>query len=131
MGGYTVPAGAMVAPCIHLVHRREDVYPYPRRFMPERFIERPAGTYTWIPFGGGVRRCLAASFALLEMKRVVAAVLEEVELEPVESRSEPVRKSAISYSPGRRGLVRITRRRTGTTRPATPTGRGRETAAAA
>ena len=131
LGGYTVPAGAMVAPCIHLVHRREDIYPYPRRFMPERWLERPTGTYTWIPFGGGVRRCLAASFALLEMKRVVAAVLEEVELEPVQSRSEPVCKSAISYSPGRRGLVRITRRcRDGATL-ATPTDYGRETAAAA
>jgi cytochrome P450 len=99
--------------------------------MPERFIERPAGTYTWIPFGGGVRRCLAASFALLEMKRVVAAVLEEVEMQPVQSRSEQVRKSAISYSPGRRGLVQITRRRNDDMRPATPTGYGRETAAAA
>ncbi len=131
LGGYTVPAGAMVAPCIHLVHRREDLYPHPRRFMPERWLERPAGTYTWIPFGGGVRRCLAASFALLEMKRVVAAVLEEVEMEPVQSRSEQVTKSAISYSPGRRGLVRITRRRRAGATPATPTGYGRETAAAA
>jgi cytochrome P450 family 135 len=131
LGSYAIPAGAMVAPCIHLVHRREEVYPYPRRFMPERFIEQPAGTYTWIPFGGGVRRCLAASFALLEMKRVVAAVLEEVEMTPVQSRSEQVRKSAISYSPGRRGLVQITRRRTGGTRQATPTGSRRETAAAA
>ena len=131
LGSYTVPAGAMVAPCIHLVHRREDLYPHPRRFMPERFLERPAGTYTWIPFGGGVRRCLAASFALLEMKRVVATVLEEVELEPVQSRSEPVRKSAISYSPGRRGLVQITRRRTGTGGPARIDGYGRETAATA
>jgi cytochrome P450 family 135 len=131
LGGYTVPAGAMVAPCIHLVHRREDVYPHPRRFMPERWLGRPAGTYTWIPFGGGVRRCLAASFALLEMKRVVAAVLAEVEMEPVQSRSEQVCKSAISYSPGRRGLVRITRRRGDGATPRTPTGYGREAAAAA
>jgi cytochrome P450 len=131
LGGYTVPAGAMVAPCIHLVHRREDVYPYPRRFIPERWLGCPAGTYTWIPFGGGVRRCLAASFALMEMKRVVAAVLEEVEMEPVQSRSEQVTKSAISYSPGRRGLVRITRRRSDGATPRTPTGYGREAAAAA
>jgi cytochrome P450 len=131
LGGYTVPAGAMVAPCIHLVHRREEIYPHPRRFMPERWLDRPTGTYTWIPFGGGVRRCLAASFALLEMKRVVAAVLEEVELEPVQSRSEQVTKSAISYSPGRRGLVRITRRLRDDATPAKPTGYGRETAAAA
>lgn len=105
LGGYEVPAGAMVAPCIHLVHRREDVYPHPRRFMPERFLERPPGTYTWIPFGGGVRRCLAASWALLEMQRVTRTVLEEVELAPAQSSSEHVAKSAISYSPGRRGLV--------------------------
>ncbi len=105
LGGYTVPAGTMVAPCIHLVHRREDVYPRPRSFLPERFLQRPAGTYTWIPFGGGARRCLAASFALFEMKRVTTAVLEEVELRAVQSRSEQVKKSAISYSPGRRGLV--------------------------
>ena len=131
LGGYTVAAGAMVAPCIHLIHRREDVYPHPRRFMPERWLGRPAGTYTWIPFGGGVRRCLAASFALLEMKRVVAAVLEEVEMEAVQARSEQVTKSAISYSPGRRGLVRITQRRRNATGPATPTGYGQETAAAA
>jgi cytochrome P450 family 135 len=131
LGSYTVPAGAMVAPCIHLVHRREDLYPHPRRFMPERWLGRPAGTYTWIPFGGGVRRCLAASFALLEMKRVVAAVLEEVEMETVQARSEQVTKSAISYSPGRRGLVRITARRHDATEPATPTGYGQETATAA
>jgi cytochrome P450 len=131
LGGYTVPAGTMVAPCIHLVHRREDIYPHPRRFMPERWLGHPAGTYTWIPFGGGVRRCLAASFALLEMKRVVAAVLEEVEMEAVQSRSEPVTKSAISYSPGRRGLVQITRRRGDGTAPTRLTGDGQATAAAA
>ncbi|HEY2283952.1 MAG TPA: cytochrome P450 [Solirubrobacteraceae bacterium] len=131
LGGYTVPAGAMVAPCIHLVHRREDVYLHPRRFMPERWLDSPAGTYTWIPFGGGVRRCLAASFALLEMKRVVAAVLEEVEMEAVQARSEQVTKSAISYSPGRRGLVRIVGRRRDGVGPAKPAGYGRERAAAA
>lgn len=131
LGGYTVGAGVMVAPCIHLVHRREEIYPHPRRFMPERWLGRPAGTYTWIPFGGGVRRCLAASFALLEMKRVVAAVLEEVEMEAVQARSEQVTKSAISYSPGRRGLVRITARRSESTGQAGPTNYGRQTAAAA
>ena len=113
LGGYTVPAGTMVAPCIHLVHRREDVYPRPRSFMPERFLQRPAGTYTWIPFGGGARRCLAASFALLEMKRVTTAVLEEVQLRAAQSPSEQVKKSAISYSPGHRGLVIVTGRASG------------------
>ena len=112
LGGYTIGAGTMVAPCIHLIHRRADIYPNPRSFVPERFLNQMPGTYTWIPFGGGARRCLAASFALLEMKRVVHTVLSEVELRPVESRSEQVTKSAISYSPGRRGLVLLTRRMT-------------------
>ena len=78
-----------------------------------------------------MRRCLAASFALLEMKRVVAAVLEEVEMEAVQARSEQVTKSAISYSPGRRGLVRITARRGAAGGRVEPTSHGRQTAAAA
>ena len=61
------------------MHTREDVYPDPFAFRPERFLEKPAGTYTWIPFGGGVRRCLGASFALFEMKAVLRAVAEAVE----------------------------------------------------
>ena len=68
IGGVELPAGVNVAPCIYLIHRRPDVYPDPYAFRPERFLEQPAGTYTWIPFGGGVRRCLGASFALFEMR---------------------------------------------------------------
>ncbi len=60
---------------------------------------------TWIPFGGGARRCLAASYAEQEMKRVLRTVLEEVELEPVESRSERVTRGAIAFSPAQHGLV--------------------------
>ncbi len=99
LGGHLVPAGATVAPCIYLMHHREDVYPEPDRFLPERFLDRPPGTYTWIPFGGGVRRCAAASFALLEMKRVIQTVLREVELQPVRARPEKVVRSSIAYAP--------------------------------
>jgi cytochrome P450 len=105
LGGYTIPAGATVAPSVHLVHRREDVYPQPLRFMPERFLAGQPGTYTWIPFGGGVRRCLAASYAQLLMKCVIRTVLSEVELRPVERRSERPRRSAITFVPHRHGLV--------------------------
>jgi cytochrome P450 len=75
LGGYTILSGSTVAPCVHLVHRRPGVYPEPLRVRPERFLERPAGTYTWIPFGGGVRRCLAASYAQLLMKQVIGTVV--------------------------------------------------------
>jgi len=105
LGGYDLPAGTTVAPCIHVIHRSEEIYPQAKRFLPERFIDRQPGTYTWIPFGGGTRRCLAASYAELEMKRVLRTVFNEVDLRPVETRSERMRKSAISFSPDRRGLV--------------------------
>ena len=105
LGGYDLPAGTTVAPCVYLIHRDEKTYPHPRAFLPERFLERPPGTYTWIPFGGGVRRCLAASYAEQEMKRVLRTVLSEVELRPADDRSERVSRAAISFSPNKRGLV--------------------------
>lgn len=105
LGGYRLPAGTTVAPCVYLIHRDERFYPRPRSFVPERFLERPPGTYTWIPFGGGVRRCLAASFAELEMKRVLRTVLSEVELRPVGGDSERATRSAISFSPDKRTRV--------------------------
>jgi cytochrome P450 len=110
LGGYAIPAGTTVAPCVHLVHRREDVYPEPLRFMPERFLEQPAGTYTWIPFGGGVRRCLAAGYAQLLMKQVISTVVSDVDLRPVDPRSELPRKSAIAFVPHRHAQVIATRR---------------------
>ncbi len=110
-GGYTIPAGAAVVPCIYLVHRREDLYPQPRAFLPERFLERPAGTYTWIPFGGGVRRCLGASFALFEMKKVLETVLGEVELGAVGADSERVVRRAITLAPERQAQVEVVARR--------------------
>lgn len=120
LGGYDLPAGTVVAPCVHLIHRDPEHYEDPARFRPERFLGRTPGTYAWIPFGGGVRRCLAASYAEMEMKRVIATVLSEVDLRPAESSPEPIRKSAISFSPGRRGLVVAeprSRRRAGAAEP--------------
>jgi cytochrome P450 len=105
LGGYDLPAGTTVAPCIHLVHRDERHYPEAHRFLPERFVGKQPGTYTWIPFGGGVRRCLAASYAEMEMKRVLRIVLETTHLRAVESGAERARKSAISFSPDQKGLV--------------------------
>lgn len=105
LGGYDLPGGTLVAPCVYLVHNSAEIYDDPESFVPERFLERRAAVPTWIPFGGGARRCLAASYAEQEMKRVVRTVLEEVELTPVESRSERVSRAAIAFSPAQHGLV--------------------------
>jgi cytochrome P450 len=103
--GYTIPAGAIAAPCVYLTHLREDLYERPRSFEPERFLDGPAGTYTWIPFGGGARRCVAASFAPLEMRRVIQAVLQEVELKPAAARSEAATRSSVSFAPSAGAMV--------------------------
>ncbi len=105
LGGRELPAGTTVAPCIQLLHRDLRNYERPLAFEPERFLGRAPNTYTWIPFGGGVRRCLAASFAEMEMKSVLAAVLSTVELRAAGDRAERARKSAISFSPDQSGLV--------------------------
>jgi cytochrome P450 len=113
VGEYSLPAGTIAAPCVFLMHRRADVYPEPRSFRPERFLDGAPGTYTWIPFGGGVRRCVAAGFAQLEMKRVIQTVLREVELRPAESRSEGAARSSVSFVPdgGARVIATRTSRR--------------------
>jgi cytochrome P450 len=105
LGGYELPAETLIAPCVYLIHHRADVYENPGEFVPERFLSQRAAVPTWIPFGGGARRCLAASYAEQEMKRVLRTVLEEVDLEPVESRSERVTRGAIAFSPAQHGLV--------------------------
>lgn len=111
LGGYTIPADTIVAPCVYLMHLRRDLYPNPLEFLPERFLGEAAGTYTWIPFGGGVRRCVAASFAPLEMRRVIRTVIREVELRPAISGSESPTRSSVSFAPGAGALVIATRRR--------------------
>jgi cytochrome P450 len=105
LGGYDLPAGTLIAPCVYLIHHRADVYEDPGEFRPERFLTQRAAVPTWIPFGGGARRCLAASYAEQEMKRVLRTVLEEVELQPVESSGEGIARAAISFSPAEHGLV--------------------------
>jgi cytochrome P450 len=82
IGGVSLPAGVVAAPCIHLAHRRPDVWPEPDRFEPERFLGRSPSPYTFLPFGGGVRRCLGMAFALYEMKAVLAQMAARVELRP-------------------------------------------------
>ena len=107
IGGWELPAGVTVSPSIYLVHRRADIYPDPERFIPERFIDTPPGTYTWIPFGGGVRRCLGASFAQFEMRVVLAELVQRRQLAPARTESEQVKRRAITETPRRNTEVII------------------------
>jgi cytochrome P450 len=104
VGPWTVPPGALVAPCIYLAHHREESYPDPVAFRPERFLGRAPDTYAWLPFGGGVRRCLGASFAQLEMVEVLRAVAATVDLRPTGD-PEPVGRRAIILAPRRGARV--------------------------
>ncbi len=108
-GRFRLPAGTRVAPAIMLVHLREDIYPEPFSFRPERFLDNPPGTYSWIPFGGGMRRCVGASFAQFEMKAVLRAVLANFELEAV-GRPERIARRSLTLVPADGGRVRIKRR---------------------
>ena len=100
IGGYSVPEGTEINPSIGVIHRREDSYPDPREFRPERFLGDDApDTYTWVPFGGGTRRCLGASFALLEMRTVVRRVLERTDLRAAGPRPEKVARRGITLTP--------------------------------
>jgi cytochrome P450 len=99
LGGYELPAGASVTPSIHLVHRNPAIYPEPERFRPERFLETPPGTYTWIPFGGGVRRCLGAAFAQFEMAVVLEELVKRREIRPANPKPERPFRRAITETP--------------------------------
>jgi cytochrome P450 family 135 len=99
LGGYELPAGARVTPSIHLVHRDPEIYPEPDRFLPERFLDNPPGTYTWIPFGGGIRRCLGAAFAQFEMQVVLRELVKRHHISPARPESERPFRRAITETP--------------------------------
>jgi cytochrome P450 len=111
VGGWLYPEGCALVANAYLVHHDADLYPDPYAFRPERFLDEPPGTYTWIPFGGGRRRCIGASFAMLEMSLVIPAVLRRFELHPTDPGAEPVRRRNISIRPGRGSRFVLERRR--------------------
>ena len=103
--GFSLPAGTDVTPAIWLTHTRADLYPEPFAFRPERFLEERPTTYGWVPFGGGVRRCLGAAFAQVEMQVVLQALAESVRLEPV-GEGEAPRRRGVTLVPARGAQVR-------------------------
>jgi cytochrome P450 len=111
VGGWHYPEGVCLVANAYLIHHDPAIYPDPYAFRPERFLDEPPGTYTWIPFGGGRRRCLGASFAQLEMKIVLRAVLSKHDVAPAADRAEPTRRRSITFSPGG-GAVAVLKART-------------------
>jgi cytochrome P450 len=102
VGGYLIPPGVEINPSIAVIHRRPDRYPQPGEFRPERFLGPDApDTYTWLPFGGGVRRCLGASFATFEMEVVIRRVLERAQLGVVGRRPEQAVRKGVTFVPKR------------------------------
>jgi cytochrome P450 len=109
IAGYELPAGTYVLPAIAALHYRDDLFAEPDCFRPERFLEGRAENYAWIPFGGGVRRCIGAAFAEYEMKVVLRTILERAELSAPDPRDEKVKVRNITLAPGRGARVRLDR----------------------
>jgi cytochrome P450 len=106
VGGWELPVGVHVAPCLYLTHRRAELYPEPTAFRPERFLNGDSpGRYSFIPFGGGTRRCLGAAFATMEMREVLRVVAARVALRPEHPAGERMRRRSVTLSPSRGARV--------------------------
>jgi cytochrome P450 len=113
IGGRELPEGATVGPCALLVHQNPDLYPEPHAFRPERFLGRAPSTYEWLPFGGGVRRCIGAAFAQLEARIVLEELAAAFDLRPDRERRERTGRRGIVLVPARGARVVVSGRRAG------------------
>jgi cytochrome P450 len=105
LGDYVVPEETPVAVSIAALHHREDVYPDAHAFRPERFVGTSPGTYTWVPFGGGIRRCLGASLAMAEQRVVLEAIARRTDLRAAKPADEPARQRNVTMIPRDGGRV--------------------------
>jgi cytochrome P450 len=111
LGEWTLPAGTPVMMSILLLHHRADLYPEPFAFRPERFLGSKPGTYTWIPFGGGIRRCLGATLAMAEQRVVLRAIARRTDMAAAEPAPESARHRNVTMVPDRGARAVITARR--------------------
>jgi cytochrome P450 family 135 len=111
VGDHRVPAGTVLMVNVYLVHRDPGVYPEPDEFRPERFLGGLPDPRAWIPFGGGVRRCLGVNLAQLEMRTVLRTAFEELDFEPVDAEDEETVRRRFTFAPKDSGLVRIRTRK--------------------
>jgi cytochrome P450 len=107
LAGYRLPAGVMVVPGIGLVHGNSDFYPDPERFYPDRMVGAALTPTTWLPFGGGNRRCLGATFAMVEMRVVLREILRRVDLATTTAAAERQRVKHVILVPHRGGRIRV------------------------
>jgi cytochrome P450 family 135 len=107
VGGYELPAGSFVMPAIAALHYREDIFPDPEEFRPERFLDGRADNYAWIPFGGGVRRCVGAAFAEYEMRIVLREIVGRARLTAPDPKPEKARIRNITITPAKGTRVRL------------------------
>ncbi|MHC5730415.1 MAG: cytochrome P450, partial [Nostoc sp.] len=97
--GHPLESGTVLLPSIYLTHHREDLYPQPKEFKPERFIERQFSPYEFLPFGGGVRRCIGEALAIFQIKLVLATVLSQYQLALVDQRIEQPQRRGFTLAP--------------------------------
>ena len=109
VGPYALPAGVSASPSILLAQRRADCYPDPLEFRPERFLDGRPDPLRWLPFGGGLRRCIGASFATMEIEVVFRTVLGAAELRPARHRAERPKRRAVTLMPARGTRVIVQR----------------------
>jgi hypothetical protein len=110
LGRWTLPAGQVVLVSIYLIHRDETLFPDPLSFDPDRFVDSKPDTYEWIPFGGGVRRCIGAAFAHMEMNVVLRTLLRDFTLEPTSEPGERWHSRGVAYCPAKGGRAVVHRR---------------------
>jgi hypothetical protein len=108
LGGYQHEPGTTILAAIYMAHTNPGLYPEPFAFRPERFLEDGPDTYSWIPFGGGTRRCIGAAFAQMEMRVALRTIMQSVQLEAADPRPERMTRRNVTLSP--RGGVRVVAR---------------------